>query len=92
MESKRMDNELISNIIGYVAAGVGIVTFMPQVITAWKTKQTKDISFLTFFLLATVSLLWVMYGILMSAVPIIFVNTVIFILSAFLLFLKRKYG
>lgn len=84
--------ELIADIIGYIAAGIGAITFLPQVLKAWKSKETKDISFGTYSLLALATFLWVIYGFLLYARPIIFVNTIIFILSIFLLFLKRKYG
>lgn len=87
-----MDTVQIANIVGFAAAGIGVVMFLPQVIKAWKTKHTKDLSSLTYTLLATSTFLWTIYGIIMQAIPIILVNTVIFGLSIFLLILKRKYG
>lgn len=87
-----MDTVVLANILGYIAAGIGIVMFMPQAITCWRTKNTKGISFLSFFLLVIVSLLWLVYGILLSAAPIILVNSVIFMIGLFILYLKRKYG
>lgn len=82
----------IADIFGYAAAGIGIVMFMPQAIQCWKTKNTKGISLLTFSLLAVASILWIVYGMIMKAVPILLVNVVILILSLFILSLKRKYG
>lgn len=87
-----MNNTLFVNVIGFIAAGIGTVMFLPQVIQAAKTKQTKDISFLSYSLLATSSFFWTIYGIMTFAMPIILVNVIIFILSLYLLFLKRKYG
>lgn len=87
-----MDAVLLSNITGFAAAAIGTVMFLPQVIRCYKTKHTKDISFLTYSLLATASVLWTIYGIVNSALPIIFVNSVVLILSIFLLLLKKKYG
>lgn len=87
-----MDTIALANIIGYIAAIVGTVMFLPQVIRSWKTKHTKDISFISYSLLAASTFLWIIYGVLMNAYPIIFVNAVICILSIFLLILKRKYG
>ena len=84
--------ELVTNIIGYIAAFIGAITFLPQVIKAWKTKRTKDVSFASFSLLALVSALWISYGLLLKAGPVILVNIIILTLSIFLLFLKRKYG
>lgn len=82
----------IADIVGYIAAGIGIVMFLPQVIQCWKTKNTKAVSTLSFSLLAASASLWAIYGILLKAYPIILVNSVIATLSLFILFLKRKYG
>lgn len=87
-----METQLIANLIGYIAAGIGIVMFIPQVVQCWKTKDTKAISSFTFSLFALASLLWLIYGILLKAYPVILVNSVLLILNIFLLFLKRKYG
>src|SRR3989344_8890324 len=75
--------ELVTNIIGYTAAAIGMVMFLPQTIKSWKTKQTKDLSFLTYFLFAIVSLLWFIYGLLLKAGPIIVVNATLLILNVF---------
>lgn len=87
-----MDTIFLTNVLGFSAAGIGAVMFFPQVVKCYKTKQTKDISFLSCSLLATASFLWLGYGLLTVALPIIFVNSVILVLSLFLLILKRKYG
>lgn len=87
-----MNSLAIANLFGYVAAGIGIVTFLPQIIQSWETKNTKAISFLTLSLITTGSTLWIVYGAIMKAIPILFVNTIIFIFSLFMLYLKRKYG
>lgn len=87
-----MDMKLVGEISGYVAATIGAFVFFPQVIQSWKSKNTKDVSFLSFLLISIVSALWTVYGIANHALPIILVNIVIFILSVIMLFLKRKYG
>ncbi len=87
-----MNTTQIADILGYGAAGIGIVMFLPQVIQCWKTKNTKAVSALSFLLLATSAALWTIYGILLKAYPIILVNSVITVLSLFILILKRKYG
>jgi len=87
-----METKAVADLIGYIAAAIGICVFMPQVIRCIRTKRTKDISFLSFFLLALVSFLWIIYGFLKFAPPIILVNVLILILSIIMLSLKRKYG
>lgn len=87
-----MNPKAVSDVIGYIAAGIGICVFMPQVYKSFKTKRTKDVSFPTFLMIVVVSVLWVIYGALISALPVIIVNSVILILSLIMLSLKRKYG
>jgi MtN3 and saliva related transmembrane protein len=87
-----MNMLVAADILGYTAAGIGTVMFLPQVITVWKTKQTKAISTMSFAMLATVSVLWTFYGIIKQAPPVILVNITLFVLSMIILFFKRRYG
>ncbi len=83
--------EFLINVIGYLAAFIGSVMFMPQVIKTWKTKETKSLSLLSYSLLVAVSLLWLIYGILLMAGPIIVVNFFLLCLSTFIVILKLRY-
>ncbi len=78
-------------LIGLAAGTLTTIAFLPQVIKAWKTKHTKDIS-LSMFILFTIGIfLWFVYGILLNALPIILANVVTFILALTVLILKIKY-
>ena len=87
-----MNSAQIASIIGFMAAGLGIVMFLPQAIRVWRTKDTKSISLASFLLLDFSSLLWTTYGLLLGAAPIILVNVVLLILSTFIVAMKIKYG
>ena len=87
-----MTTSQIADIFGYIAAGIGIFTFLPQAIRIWKTKNTKAISFTTYSFLAASSICWITYGILMKTTPLLVVNAVLLVVSLFILSLKRKYG
>ena len=82
----------IANIIGFLAAGIGIIMFLPQAISVWRTKDTKSISFVSFLLFDLASLLWTIYGLLLGAAPIILVNSVLLVLNSFIVAMKIKYG
>lgn len=86
-----MDLKIVTELIGYTAAAIGAAAFFPQAYRSWKTKNTKAVSLTTFSLLVIVSLLWVLYGFLIVAGPIILVNSIILFLSLFIVFLKIKY-
>lgn len=87
----RMTNAQIAELIGYAAAILGIFSFLPQAYDIWKTKNTKSISLLTFSLIVVIALLWVAYGLLLSAAPILLVNVVIFFVASYIVTMKLKY-
>lgn len=86
-----MNTVQIANIFGFLAAGMGIVMFMPQAISVYKTKNTKSLSLLSFTLFTLASLLWTVYGLLLNALPIIIVNVVLLFLNSFIVVMKIKY-
>lgn len=79
------------SIIGFSAAALGTIAFLPQVIKAIKTKETKDISFPTFLIVAATNFLWTVYGLLRSDLPLTIANSVIFISVLVILWAKIKY-
>ena len=86
-----MDKQLIADIFGYSATVLGTLVFLPQVIQIWKTKKAKDVSLLSFSMILFGTFLWLIYGLLISATPIIIVNSVIAVLSLLIIIMKLKY-
>ncbi|HEY5125592.1 MAG TPA: SemiSWEET transporter [Ignavibacteria bacterium] len=79
-------------IIGLIAASLTTFAFLPQSIKAIKTKHTKDLSIHTLLMLVSGIGLWLIYGILISNIPLIASNGISFVLMATMLYLKIKYG
>lgn len=83
---------MITNVIGYAATVVGVSLMLPQVIKSWRTKKVEDVSLgmvtLYFFNCA----LWLTYGILISAKPVIITNAIALVISVLQLILKLKYS
>jgi MtN3 and saliva related transmembrane protein len=63
----------------------------PQAIKSWKTKHTKDVSLGWIIILTIGVFLWIIYGILLEALPVIVANSVTFVLAVIVLVLKIKY-
>lgn len=82
----------ITTLTGLAAGTFTTISFLPQVIKAWKSKSTKDISVGMYIVLAAGLLLWVFYGFAINSTPIIATNAVGLILSLVVLVLKIKYG
>jgi len=77
--------------IGYIAGTLTTVSFVPQVIRAWKLRETRDLSLAMLVLFALGVCLWTVYGIWIDSLPIIAANLISLVLILFLLLLKLRY-
>ena len=60
--------------IGYAAGALTVVSYLPQVRKAWRTREVKDLSFAMIALLITAGVTWIIYGITTKDVPVIATN------------------
>ena len=78
--------------IGTIAACLTTASFVPQ---AWHTFRTRDVSGISLgmysFFTAGVAL-WLVYGILLMAWPIIIANVITTSLALMILVMKLRYG
>lgn len=74
------------------AAVLTTISFLPQVIKVQKTKHTGDLSLVMYAVFSFGIFLWIIYGFLMHAVPVILANSVTLLLALYILFLKIRYG
>ncbi|OHA48576.1 MAG: hypothetical protein A2806_00225 [Candidatus Terrybacteria bacterium RIFCSPHIGHO2_01_FULL_48_17] len=77
--------------IGYLAGFIIAVALTPQVIQAWKTKSTKDISLPWTIILLLGLLLYFIYGLGIKEMPIIVMNTIETLLVISLIIAKLIY-
>ena len=90
--ANRTSSLLITTLIGLAAACCTTVSFLPQVIKAWRTQSTRDVSVMMFTLLVTGNSLWLLYGALIGDLPIVAANIVTLGLVGAILALKLRYG
>jgi len=85
-----LSNETI-NFIGLCAGTLTTLSFVPQLVATYRSKTAKDLSY--GYLLAFTSgiILWLAYGLLLSAPPVIMANAVTLGLLAIILVLKVRY-
>jgi len=75
-----------------ISAGVLILSgWVDQIIKGYRTKSLKDVSKYLMLFISGGSILWLIYGIVMSDVFIIGTNTAAIILMMIVLFMKRRY-
>jgi MtN3 and saliva related transmembrane protein len=78
-------------ILGLVAASLTTFSFLPQMLKTWQTKSAKDVSFVMLICFNLGILLWLIYGISLSALPIILANAVTLFFNLIILWLKIRY-
>ncbi len=81
-----------AEVIGSLAALFTTTAFIPQVWQVWRTKHTKDISLAMYAMFTLGVALWLAYGILLLAWPIIIANSITLLLAGSVLILKLKFG
>lgn len=78
--------------IGYVAATLTTVAFVPQAIKTIRTRETHAIS-LGMYVMFTAGIgCWFGYGIVLDSLPMIVCNLITFALAATILVLKLRHG
>ena len=85
-------NDTIAIIIGLTAAFFTTFAFLPQAIKTIKTKHTKDLSLIMLVMTDLGLICWLVYGMLISSIPIIAANTVSIGLISTILIMKIMYG
>ena len=78
--------------IGYLAAALTTVSFVPQ---AWLTFKTRDVSGISLGMYSAFTAgiaLWLAYGILISAWPIVIANTITLLLAGGILGMRVWFG
>ena len=79
-------------ILGIMAGTLTTISFIPQVIKIYKTKDAKDLSIATFCIFSCGVFLWLIYGALTHEWPIILANGVTMILILMIITMKIKYN
>jgi len=82
----------LTDFIGYAAAIIAALIFLPQVIHTVKTRDTKGLSLTTYILLTLSNSLWATYGILTHDYAIIFAQACLLPMGLCILGYKLIYG
>ncbi len=79
-------------LIGYVAAILTASTMIPQIIRSIHTKSVKDVSIVMLLMYTMNTALWVTYGILISAKPVVLADGLACCAGITQLIIKFKYN
>jgi MtN3 and saliva related transmembrane protein len=78
--------------LGLVAGALTTVAFVPQLLKTWRSRSARDVSLGMFVLFTLGVALWLTYGLLTGAMPVIAANAVTLALALAILAMKVRYG
>jgi MtN3 and saliva related transmembrane protein len=78
--------------IGFVAALLTTIAFLPQALKVWQTRSAKDVSLGMYMLFTLGVALWLIYGVLLNSWPIIVSNLLTLVLAGVVLAMKLRFG
>ena len=81
----------LHNLVGYAAAILTTVAFVPQALKSWQTRDLSGVSLPMYSLFTVGVTMWLLYGVMLGSWPIIIGNTITVILASVVLALKVKH-
>jgi len=81
-----------SELIGYCAAALTTLSFLPQAWHTWRTRDVRGISLGMYSAFTMGVALWLLYGLLLGAWPVVLANAITLALAAGILGMKLRYG
>lgn len=77
--------------IGTVAGSLTTASFLPQVITVYRRRSARDLSFAYLLVFATGVACWFIYGLLIRSVPVVLTNLVTLTLVIAIMAMKAHF-
>jgi MtN3 and saliva related transmembrane protein len=81
----------LTELFGFLAGTLTTISFVPQVLKAWRSKRCDDLSWGMLVTFSAGVMLWLIYGLRLSAPPIIIANAVTLALLITIVVLKIRY-
>ena len=76
--------------VGLAAACLTTFSFLPQAIRIWRTRSARDVSLVMYVMMTTGCCLWLIYGLLIQSVSLIFSNGIGVLMVGSVLALKLR--
>ena len=81
----------LTSLLGFIAGALTTLSFIPQVLHAWRSKRCDDLSWAMLLTFSAGVVLWLVYGIRLWAMPVIVANAVTLVLLLAIMVLKMRY-
>ncbi|NOT43885.1 MAG: SemiSWEET transporter [Acidobacteria bacterium] len=83
---------LLAEVIGYLAALLTTLAFVPQVVRTWRTRSAGDLSGTTLVAFTSGILLWLAYGVAQGSRPIVLANGATLVQCVLLVVMKIRFA
>lgn len=81
----------LTDLVGYFAAVLTTISFVPQVLHTLRTRDVRGISLSMYSVFTTGVACWLAYGVILGAWPIVIANFITLILAGTILAMKVIY-
>jgi len=78
--------------VGYMAAILGTICWIPQAVQVWRARETKALSLPAQALFLATVMLWLIYGVMIGDWPLILANVVAVTMVGAIVLAKLKFG
>jgi MtN3 and saliva related transmembrane protein len=79
------------DLVGYLAAILTTIAFVPQALTSWRTRDLSGVSLPMYSIFTAGVAMWLAYGVMLGSWPIIIANALTLALSGTVLALKMMH-
>ena len=81
----------VNDLIGLAAGTLTTVAFLPQVVKTWRGGSTGDLSLAMYLAFCCGVVLWLVYGLLLGAWPVVVANGATLVLAGIVLAIKLRH-
>jgi MtN3 and saliva related transmembrane protein len=81
----------LTDLIGTLAAVLTTISFLPQALHTFRTKDVRGISLGMYSAFTLGVALWLVYGLLLGAWPVVIANVITLALASAILVMKLRY-
>ena len=82
----------LTEALGYGAATITTASFVPQAWLIWKTRRAQGLSVGMYAMFVVGVALWLGYGLMLNAWPVIIANAITLVLALFILGVRIRSG
>jgi MtN3 and saliva related transmembrane protein len=82
----------LTTLLGFIAGTLTTISFVPQVLHAWRSKRCDDLSWAMLLTFSAGVVLWLVYGLRLCAMPVIVANAVTLVLLLVIMVMKARYA